>query len=85
MLQQEIITKAIIPIISLIGLEKANSEIRAYVKIAAKAEESRIFPEENQSTDTPKCFLMKPKLMNKPGRLTVNEVIINPITPNLRN
>ena len=78
-----IITKATIPMISFIGFEKASSEIRIYVKMAANAEENRIFPDETQSTDTPKRFLMKRKLMNKPGRLTVNEVTIKPITPKL--
>ena len=51
--------------------------------MAAKAEQIRILPEDPQSTDTPKRFLMKRKLMNKPGRLTVNDVTIKPKTPKL--
>ena len=51
--------------------------------MAAKAEESIILPEDTQSTDTSNLFFMKRKLMNKPGRLTVNEVTINPMTPKL--
>ena len=39
--------------------------------------------EDFQSTDTPNCFLMNRKLMNKLGRLTVNEVAIKPMTPKL--
>ena len=77
----KMVTKAITPMTSFIGLEKVSSEIRTYVKIAAKAEENSIFPEETQSTETPNRFSMKRKLMNKPGRLTVNEVTIKPITP----
>ena len=68
---------------SFIGFEKESSEIRTEVKMAAKAEENRIFPEEIQSIDTPNRFLIKRKLMSKPGRPTVNEVAIKPITPKL--
>ena len=52
-----------------------------YVKIAVIAEENIILAEDTQSTDTPKCFLINRKLMNKLGRLTVNEVTIKPMTP----
>ena len=77
----KITTKAIMPISSRIGLEKASWEIRAYVKIAVIIEENRILAEDAQSTDTPKCFFMKRKPMNKLGRLTVKVVAINPMTP----
>ena len=77
------IKKATTPTISFMGLEKTSRERRTYVKRAAKAEESRIFPEETQSTETPKRFLIKRKLMNKLGIPAVIEVIIKPITPNL--
>jgi len=79
----KMIMKAINPITNRTGLEKASSEIRAYVKSAVIAEENRILMEDFQSTDTPNCFLMNRKLMNKLGRLTVNEVAIKPMTPKL--
>ena len=44
-----------------------------YVKIAVIAEENRILAEDTQSTDTPKCFLINRKPMNKLGRPTVND------------
>lgn len=47
----------------------------------ANAEENKIFAEEIQSTVTPKRFLMKLKLMNKPGILAVTEITIKPKTP----
>ncbi len=50
----------------------------------ANAEEKKIFAEETQSTDTPKRCFMNRKLMNKPGRLTVNELTIKPMTPKVR-
>lgn len=54
-----------------------------YVKIAVIIEENRILAEDTQSTDTPKCFLINRKPINKLGRLTVKVVTIKPITPKL--
>jgi len=75
------ITNTITPMANSISAEKPKKALSKYVKAPATADENKILAEEPQSTETPNCFLINIKLMNKPGKTTVKEVTIKPTTP----